>query len=291
MAARRAVAVLVRTPAVVIVVAAALALGACSSGSGPQPSAATVTTIERGTAPTTRASSATTRPQPAARTVPSTSVAASTATSTASHGRCRARGDLPDARCTPGATNPAVTQATIGSTICVSGWTSTVRPPTSITNPIKVERMRAYGDHGSLSDYELDHLIPLELGGAPADVRNLWPEPYAGRDGATNKDDVENTLKRRVCAGSVALAVAQRAIATNWMTALAIAAPGASPPTSPPRPAPTVPPPPPTAPPPSGAPAGATARCNDGTYSFSQHRRGTCSHHGGVAVWLANVPA
>jgi hypothetical protein len=34
------------------------------------------------------------------------------------------------------------------------------------------------------------------------------------------------------------------------------------------------------------APAGATARCNDGTYSFSQHRSGTCSHHGGVAEWL-----
>lgn len=32
-------------------------------------------------------------------------------------------------------------------------------------------------------------------------------------------------------------------------------------------------------------PAGATARCRDGSYSFSQHRRGTCSHHGGVAVW------
>ena len=34
------------------------------------------------------------------------------------------------------------------------------------------------------------------------------------------------------------------------------------------------------------APAGATARCVDGTYSFSQHRSGTCSHHGGVAEWL-----
>jgi hypothetical protein len=33
-------------------------------------------------------------------------------------------------------------------------------------------------------------------------------------------------------------------------------------------------------------PAGATARCRDGTYSFSQSRRGTCSHHGGVAAWL-----
>ncbi|MCU1398854.1 MAG: hypothetical protein JWN62_1963 [Acidimicrobiales bacterium] len=34
------------------------------------------------------------------------------------------------------------------------------------------------------------------------------------------------------------------------------------------------------------APDGATAQCNDGTYSFSQHHQGTCSHHGGVAVWL-----
>lgn len=33
-------------------------------------------------------------------------------------------------------------------------------------------------------------------------------------------------------------------------------------------------------------PAGATARCGDGTYSFSQHHSGTCSHHGGVAEWL-----
>jgi hypothetical protein len=33
-------------------------------------------------------------------------------------------------------------------------------------------------------------------------------------------------------------------------------------------------------------PSGATARCGDGTYSFSQHRSGTCSHHGGVATWL-----
>ena len=36
----------------------------------------------------------------------------------------------------------------------------------------------------------------------------------------------------------------------------------------------------------SSAPAGATARCADGTYSFSQHPSGTCSHHGGVAAWL-----
>jgi len=36
----------------------------------------------------------------------------------------------------------------------------------------------------------------------------------------------------------------------------------------------------------SSAPSGATAQCGDGTYSFSQSRSGTCSHHGGVSVWL-----
>lgn len=36
----------------------------------------------------------------------------------------------------------------------------------------------------------------------------------------------------------------------------------------------------------TSVPEGATAQCNDGTYSFSQNHRGTCSHHGGVKVWL-----
>jgi hypothetical protein len=50
---------------------------------------------------------------------------------------------LPRADLTPGTTNPAVIPATIGSTICVAGWTATVRPPTSVTNPIKIERIAA----------------------------------------------------------------------------------------------------------------------------------------------------
>ncbi|WP_328668826.1 DUF3761 domain-containing protein [Streptomyces sp. NBC_00328] len=39
------------------------------------------------------------------------------------------------------------------------------------------------------------------------------------------------------------------------------------------------------------APVGATALCGDGTYSYSAHRRGTCSHHGGVAGRLAGAPS
>ncbi|MFQ6398978.1 DUF3761 domain-containing protein [Nocardia sp. KC 131] len=40
----------------------------------------------------------------------------------------------------------------------------------------------------------------------------------------------------------------------------------------------------------TAAPDGATAQCEDGTYSSSRHRRGTCSHHGGVARWLVALP-
>src|SRR5205809_27544 len=68
---------------------------------------------------------------------------------------------------TPGVLNPDVTQATVRSTICVSGWTRTVRPPTDYTNRLKVVGMRAYGLHGSSHDYQEDHLISLELGGNP----------------------------------------------------------------------------------------------------------------------------
>src|SRR5260370_28217406 len=42
---------------------------------------------------------------------------------------------------------------------------------------------------------------------------------------------------------------------------------------------------------PSSVPSGATARCQDGTYSFSKHRSGTCSHHGGVTTWLTPAAA
>jgi hypothetical protein len=120
----------------------------------------------------------------------------------------------PDPHCTPGALNPQVTQATLGRTICTRGWTSTVRPPESITEREKAASMAAYGDHRSLSFYEYDPLIPLELGGATNDRRNLWPEP----GGSPNaKDVIENRLNREVCEGTMTLAHAQRAIATDWV--------------------------------------------------------------------------
>ncbi len=127
---------------------------------------------------------------------------------------------------TPGALNPDVTQATIGSTICVSGWTATIRPSSSYTTALKIEQIADYGyADTSTSSYEEDHLIPLELGGAPSDPANLWPEPYDsaladGRDtGARVKDTLETSLKREVCAGQVTLAQAQSEIGDHWVHA------------------------------------------------------------------------
>jgi hypothetical protein len=108
---------------------------------------------------------------------------------------------------TPGALNPDVTQATIGSTICVSGWTRTVRPPASYTHELKLRQMSEYGVSGSPSDYQEDHFISLELGGDPTDPRNLWPEPYPR---ARDVDRIENELNADVCSGRLTLAEAQR---------------------------------------------------------------------------------
>lgn len=130
---------------------------------------------------------------------------------------------LPDPSCTPGAIDPAVTQANIHETICAPGYSAKVRPPTSYTTPLKRRSMLEYQQNGQPpSAFELDHLISLELGGAPRDPDNLWPEP----GGTPNsKDHVENELLRRVCLPDtdpehMTLAEAQHRIATDWRTAL-----------------------------------------------------------------------
>jgi hypothetical protein len=132
--------------------------------------------------------------------------------------RCTARGTapdvLPDPACTPGATDPRVTQEDLRDTICRSGYTRTVRPPVSYTEPLKRQLVQRYGDTGPLGDYELDHLVPLEVGGNPTSVSNLWPEPGASPN---RKDGVEGAANRAVCSGRMSLADAQRAIAANWV--------------------------------------------------------------------------
>jgi hypothetical protein len=198
-------------------VAGLLLAAGCTGGQDPS-----------GTAPTTAATASTTVPGPATAapvttaptgpaSVPPASAAPAPVT-TVTAGACHARGTgedvLPDTACTPGATDPAVTPATIASTICRSGWTATVRPPESVTETLKRSQLAAYGETGPISAYEEDHLIPLELGGAPADPSNLWPEPGASPN---PKDDVESAANRAVCDGRLGLAQAQQAIASDWI--------------------------------------------------------------------------
>ena len=133
---------------------------------------------------------------------------------------------LPDPKRTPGSINPNVTTANLASTICKRGWTATIRPPAAYTGALKVAQILEYGyADRTLSHYQEDHLVPLELGGAPRDPKNLWPEPneIALPDGTSvgsaAKDQLEDALRRRVCAGTLALGDAQRLIAGDWIAA------------------------------------------------------------------------
>jgi hypothetical protein len=110
----------------------------------------------------------------------------------------------------PDARYSKVTQATIATTICVKGWTKTIRPPTSYTNALKIAQLREwkYKDPDT-SHYEEDHLISLELGGAPRSKRNLWPQPWS----QAHRDDngLEARLHREVCYGTMTVKQARQA--------------------------------------------------------------------------------
>lgn len=120
----------------------------------------------------------------------------------------------------PEALNPDVRQETIHQTICVPGYTALVRPSTSYTNGVKVKLLRETGrPPAAAADYELDHRVPLALGGHPRSLKNLELQAWEGEDGAKKKDRLERRLQRLVCAGSEPLANAQRAIYLDWKDA------------------------------------------------------------------------
>jgi hypothetical protein len=108
----------------------------------------------------------------------------------------------------PGALNPEVTQQNIAFTICMSGWSARIRPPASFTDRLKLEQMPFYGYPPGTNPKSLeeDHREPLEVGGAPRDPRNLWPEPW---NQAQAKDRLETAVKRDVCAGRLTLRAGQ----------------------------------------------------------------------------------
>lgn len=109
--------------------------------------------------------------------------------------------------------NPAVTQATIRTTICVPGWTAKVRPPASYTNRLKSRQLKGRDPAG----YEEDHVMPLALGGAPRDPRNLIPQPWPQ---AKVKDRDETRLHREVCRGTISLARARAQMWATWRKVL-----------------------------------------------------------------------
>ena len=209
-----------------------------STSSTTNTTLAASTTTSAATAPTsTGAPSATTSPVPAPTQAPTPAPPAglivvsgdeTKVLGSAPTGPCTARTAangqlLPDPACTPGAVAARVTQDNITATICASGYTATVRPSTTITNPLKQRTAAAYGLTYQPDVQEYDHVVPLELGGAN-DTRNLWTEPATSptQKSTTNlKDFVEGKLHDLVCAGRIALADAQRRIATDWTTALA----------------------------------------------------------------------
>ena len=137
-----------------------------------------------------------------------------------------ARAGLPDPQLTPGDSNPDVTQKTIRTTICKKNWTKRIRPPAAFTNGLKKRQIGQYGYADTEpAHYEEDHLIPLELGGAPRSAKNLWPEPLTAAlsdgvsVGADVKDRLEDDLNRKVCAGAMTLAAARQEIAIDWVAA------------------------------------------------------------------------
>jgi hypothetical protein len=113
--------------------------------------------------------------------------------------------------------NPAVTQETIVTTICAPGWSKTVRPSARYTARIKIKLIRELEiPEEMLVDFELDHRIPLALGGAPSDERNLELQPW---DEAGEKDRIETCLSRAVCAGTTTLDEARQRMWQDWRTA------------------------------------------------------------------------
>src|SRR5690348_5443054 len=118
--------------------------------------------------------------------------------------------DVPSPALTPGAV-----LTTNAATVCVSGYSSSVR---DVPDSEKEAVYARYGIPHVPYQHEVDHLVSLELGGSNA-ITNLWPEPYAGRWGARTKDVLENKLHDLVCSGTIGLRDAQRIEARNWVPA------------------------------------------------------------------------
>jgi hypothetical protein len=136
-------------------------------------------------------------------------------------GACAA--DLPDPNLTPGATDPEVTEANIKESICKVThftWTEGHAPPASYLENLAQEQIKQYGYTDTvIKHYQMDHLIPLSLGGHPTDSKNIWPQLLLAKWSARRKDYLEEVLHDKVCKGELGLKEAQDLFRTNWIEA------------------------------------------------------------------------
>ncbi len=132
-------------------------------------------------------------------------------------------GDLPDPSLTPGALDPEVMQSNIQESICKAGhftWTEGHMPPKSFLEKTEKEQITAYGyPDENTKHYQMDHLIPLSLGGNPTDAKNIWPQLLISKWSARRKDYLEGILHEKVCKGELSLSQAQEEIRSNWIGA------------------------------------------------------------------------
>jgi hypothetical protein len=120
----------------------------------------------------------------------------------------------------PGAFFADVTHANITTTICVPGWTATVRRSTSFTLALtRTMMIRAGLDPKNAIKYELDHFVPLAIGGHPRSEDNLWLQSWDGDWNARVKDRLERRLQVMVCAGQITLQSARQAVQSDWHAA------------------------------------------------------------------------
>jgi hypothetical protein len=121
------------------------------------------------------------------------------------------RSARPDRQCSPGAYYSRLTRRVI----CSSRFRTS-----AIRNVPQAEKFRVEREYGMAAAYygyaiEIDHIVPLELGGSNA-IANLFPEPGSGAANYHAKDALENRAKAEVCDGQLSLRVARRGFARDW---------------------------------------------------------------------------
>ena len=124
---------------------------------------------------------------------------------------------LPDRRRTPGAIDPAISQANIASTICDPDFLAARSPRPSWTAAARRRLAGILFPGQSPENFALDQLVPISLGGAPTDARNLWLQTWTGEQSAARKDALEQELHRMVCDHRLSLISAQQMVARDWI--------------------------------------------------------------------------